>query len=47
MKHYDLLLVAGIVELTGLEVSGHLIEHVRVHIRMNCPVRACVIAGSD
>jgi hypothetical protein len=47
MKHYDLLPVAGIVKLTVLEVSGHLIEHGRVHIRMNCPVRAGVIAGSD
>ena len=47
MKHDDLLSVAGIVELTGLEARGHLIEHVRVHIRMNCPVRAGVVAGGD
>lgn len=47
MKHYDLLSVAGIVKLTRLEAGGHLIEHVRVHVRMNCPVRAGVIAGGD
>jgi len=39
--------VATMIKRTRLEFRGHLVEHVCIHVRMDCPVRTSVISCGD